>query len=82
MNDNPIRGTRVANILMATLIVLLVAILGFVIWSAFSGRGSTHRQILDRQVMIEQQLIFLSCIELLHPDQRTPETIAECQVNP
>lgn len=82
MNDDNHRARRLSNFLMATLIVLLTVILTVILWAAFTGSGSTHQQILVRVEMLERQVVYLSCIELIAPTERTPETISECQVNP
>lgn len=71
--------TRLTNILMGILIVLLSVMLVWGLYATASGRSITHNDLADRFNAVESQILYLSCLELL-PD-RSPESVASCQIN-
>lgn len=75
MNEHQI---RVANVLMAVLIVLLAGLLAWGVYSSVSGRSVTHNDLSARFEMVERQVAYLSCIQLL--PELTPEAVADCQL--
>ena len=82
MNGTSVKMQRVATWLMTALVLLLTAILVLFIWGTVTGRASTHDQILHRQDQIDAQLVYISCLLLLEPVDRTPAAVADCQLTP
>ncbi|MCI0679659.1 MAG: hypothetical protein L0Z63_11550 [Actinobacteria bacterium] len=76
-----LRIGRALKIAVYTLVVLMAFIVSLIIWS-WLARTPSHEEILEHQVTTEAQLAYLSCLLIIHPDQRTPEAIAGCQINP
>ena len=58
--------------------LILTAVLVLNIYAAAAGR--TIPEITTRLDMIENQLTYLSCINLIPPEGRTIEAVAVCQV--
>lgn len=57
----------------------MALILGLVIVALIRG-GPSHEDLLERQDTIEGQLIYISCLLLIEPEDRTPEAVAQCQL--
>lgn len=60
---------------------LVIIILAIAMWSAITGRSVTHNRLEERLVTVEQTLQFLTCVIVIHPDERLPASIAACQVD-
>ena len=64
---------------------ILTVIIGVVLSVALISVLSTtpgHDEIHQQQQIIEDQLLYISCLLLINPDDRVPDAVAECQVNP
>lgn len=64
---------------------VLTVIIGVLLTLALISVLSTtpgHDELHQRQQIIEDQLQYISCILLIAPDERIPENVAACQLDP
>jgi hypothetical protein len=70
--------TDMAKAVLAVMIGVLLTIVILVSLSSSPG----HSDLFARQEILEQRLAFVACLILTPPENRTPETISECQAAP
>lgn len=64
---------------------VLTVIIGVLLTLALISVLSTtpgHDELYQRQDRIEAQLRYVSCLLLIHPDDRVPDAVAACQLDP
>lgn len=64
----------------SVLAVMVGIILTLLILQLASGETTTHGDMSMRIGRVEEQLAYQSCILLIHPEDRIPDRVAECQV--
>lgn len=70
--------TRVGSVAISVLTVIVGILLTLALISVLSTSPG-HDEIANKQIVIEEQLRFVSCLLMVPPDDRTPEVIANCQ---
>lgn len=72
--------SRAGSLTVTALTVMVAVLLALALFSVTSASPG-HRELHQRQEMMEQQLQYISCL-LLIDGERTPEAVASCQVTP
>jgi hypothetical protein len=70
--------STLARTIVAVVIGIFLAIAVLTVVSSAPG----HDELFERQMVIENQLRYVSCLLLIPPDEQTPEAVAACQVSP
>ena len=70
--------STLARTIVAVLIGIFLAVAVLTVVSSAPG----HDELYERQMVIENQLRYVSCLLLLPSDERVPEAVASCQVSP
>lgn len=71
----------VVRLASEVLTVMLGVILTLIIITILA-RQPGHDDIYDRLEVMEHQLQYVSCVLLIPPDERLPDNIAACQLDP
>lgn len=72
--------SRVGSIAVSVLTVIVGILLTLSLISVLSTTPG-HDEIANKQIVIEEQLRFISCLLMHEPEARTPEVIANCQAS-
>lgn len=72
------RQIRVLIMMVATVLVIMLTLIGFVIWASASGRSVSHNDIDQRLEMLEDQFLYVSCLLVIPPEDRGDDPVATC----
>lgn len=80
--DSPLqisqRQAQVLIWLVGILVTILLALVGFSIWAAATGRSVSHVQMDMELREIHADVSYLACVLELPPDNRTEDNLSAC----